>query len=669
MRITSITASGVPRGPWAVEFPARVTAIIGPNESGKSTLLGLVDLVLDGPRGKRWPVLGDDPGDFVAALALDEGPRVERERYRGNHYLDCDGVGKTRTGGKLADGQQAIDALVGPTFSFSMSDLEAMSPDAALKWLESTVLEAGGEDLSGEVAEHVEAVNRVAGYEQDDEALVDGDPIDRAALTAILEDIGKADSEAHRDALRLRKVCAQDQEEAKAAELPTGTVDEWRGKRDALTAEIGEVQGRIGKVEQAQEDGAQLVRRSKVLQNVVDKGRWVDLAALKARHDDEVAPLLIEAEERVQAAQEAEQADRIAADALEEARVAFEREEAGCQAREEQIGDLGERLTALQTAGVVSCPECAADISSALEAQLAGQIAEMEKANREARADDGGIRLEYQEAKLPAAKAHRSLEVALAEQRKAAAALEKMKRGHEAAMVSAESEIQKAVDAAAELEQVNVQIDAIPTDAELPALREQLADLQKRHTEAEKAADTLSDDAQAREQRERHRLEWDQAVRRRDEARGLLKALGPQGVLGRALEGLVAPLVEQVSTYLRPVTGSTLTVSTEGGLALGYERSTKGYVLERCPLSEASRSHRAVLLSILGTVIRSKVGEGLRLVRVDDVENLEAERRDRFLDALRAMVKDGILDQAIVACVADGWRPKDQDVGVVLLGS
>ena len=81
MRLTRLTASGLHGGAVPnieVNLTSDVLLVTGSNEAGKTTTITLPELILAGPTGKRWPVLGESPGydceataDFVNGDARD----------------------------------------------------------------------------------------------------------------------------------------------------------------------------------------------------------------------------------------------------------------------------------------------------------------------------------------------------------------------------------------------------------------------------------------------------------------------------------------------------------------------------------------------------------------------------------------------------------------------
>ena len=141
MRLTQISATALHGRLAFHETIAPVTLILGDNGQGKSTLLGIPELVLAGPTGARFPVLGESPNyAWSAEVGFDTLPAgAARWMREGSHGASFRGVA-----GKLKDVQQRIDQAIGRAATWSLADFLGMTPAKRQAFLEAEVLAGAG---------------------------------------------------------------------------------------------------------------------------------------------------------------------------------------------------------------------------------------------------------------------------------------------------------------------------------------------------------------------------------------------------------------------------------------------------------------------------------------------------------------------------------------------
>lgn len=258
MRLVRVTATGIPCKTGFANHDldiSPVTLFVGENESGKTTILGLPSLVLDGDSAGVFPVLGKSPSHrWSASLRFDTGLTIERRMGR-SHEVRIDGETVP-----VREAKAAILEAVGSARSFELSDMMSLSPSKRQEWLEANVTGAGawdGKRLLREVAEFVALadIERWASYEPALRAWV-RQPSAKAAIAWLIDKLGEAAKQTARDKKRLEASIEQHEREIADIVLPGGTVAFWDDKireLDEQRASLREQMGRENGVEISRE--------------------------------------------------------------------------------------------------------------------------------------------------------------------------------------------------------------------------------------------------------------------------------------------------------------------------------------------------------------------------------------------------------------------------------
>jgi hypothetical protein len=132
-RITHITGQLFGRS-FVAELAA-ITLLVGPNQSGKSTSLGVPDLVIRGGSAGVYPVLGRPSGAWSATITLNGKAYTRGGRDGTANACRIDGV-------KVAvrDLDAAVSAAAGSAGVWRLSELTSASPAQRLSWLVGTLL-------------------------------------------------------------------------------------------------------------------------------------------------------------------------------------------------------------------------------------------------------------------------------------------------------------------------------------------------------------------------------------------------------------------------------------------------------------------------------------------------------------------------------------------------
>ena len=140
MNLTRLTARGVHARLDFAETLDPVAVILGDNGAGKSSLLGLTRLILNGPAGATFPVLGASPAyDWEASAAFSGGLQIGRWMRGGKHAASFGGIG-----GGLKEVQTRIDQAVGRASTWNLDAFLADTPSKRQAFLESEVLRGAG---------------------------------------------------------------------------------------------------------------------------------------------------------------------------------------------------------------------------------------------------------------------------------------------------------------------------------------------------------------------------------------------------------------------------------------------------------------------------------------------------------------------------------------------
>lgn len=610
---------------------APVIVITGPNEAGKTTTLYSPNLAITASRGD-FPLVGKSGARFNVEARFDE-LHVRREVDRkGKHVLTVDGVN-----GRIDEAQARIDEVLGEAYRFDLVQFQAMTPAKRLRWLEDQVLESVDRDLVPDLEPYIDRICALLTSDEGDYLIET--PIYQAHLVTILEHIREADRAAHSDALRLGKAVQQDEREAADQSLPTGTVNSWRAKVDDLDQQASGLVRELGRIEEAQRSRVNLERRISEVEGVITAGQEVDLDGIVDAKDVAIRLTAESIEEQ------GKEIARLSAEARDADKAAEEKVKAYGEASK-GIASIEATIAALTTAPPFLCESC--------QSQWSDESAAAKERLDEASAKAKGASTQADAAKRRAVKSARSLAEAERIKSKLSDDLRELRRLKDVELSAARKAVEEAKRAADQLEQLRAEAADIPDDLAAGAIQEQLDGIKAERREAQVNADRLTDASVLLANREQRRIDLDAAKDRRDEARELLAELGSNGLLGRVLAEATGPFVDRVNAILHPVTGSFLWVETEGGLTWGYSR---GHGLESSvPLETASESHQMAMAIAVVIAIRSQLG-GWRAVFVDGIEVMEATRRTAFVEQLIGACTGGLLDDAWVASVEDGWVP------------
>ena len=628
-----------------------VVVITGPNEAGKTSRLRLPELATQ-KSGRSFPLVGERPAPFYVSAGFEtiDGPLlVTREvDHRGKHTLTLNG-----RNGAIAKNQAYIDRVLGEASSWSVSQLMGMTPEKRLAWLEDRVLQADDTDIADRLVAHAAKLDHVLGGHQMPETCT------KAVLVDLLQQVDGARRAADADARRLLQVVNHDREQAQSESLPPHSVDHYRAQIAKIDADIAALAEEIGRADGAQRTRDALKRQIEMATKAASDVPDETVDEIQARWTAGIDKLAEELRQREQAASLAATADEEATVAASEARLAV-------KSADEKVDDAaGAALAAKDAAATFaggSCPTCGSAVDeSTIEAQL-DAVGDANSAYEKLRKVRKGLRVKADTAAAAKATAGAALKAARVAVDDVKDHLARAKRDRDQALSDFARRVDAAGKASKDLEQYQAQLAALPTDVTVEAQREQLEALKADRKVAVVAADVLNDHAVVLAQREEHRMALSDAQGRREAANELIAALGPRGLLGELLADAFGPLVEQVSDFLEPITGSRIWVETDGGFRWGYER---GGV--RVPIETASESHQAAAYTALGVVVRASLG-GWRFVAIDGLEVMEHQRRIAFVAALITACNTNVLDDAWVAWVEDGCGVPEDAHHVVLTG-
>lgn len=664
MRIVHLQASNIHRRPTFSERElGPVVLFLGPNTSGKSTRLGVPALALLGPSGKTWPLFGERPAyDFSAVVTLSDGFVVRRDQADGDHRVE---INHRRV--PLREAEGTIAGKIGRPWAYHA--IEGVTPTALQTWLLAEV----PFDASWTVAQAGEALERAGGS-----AGVTAEVRDPAAglawLASTLEAVDTALRESAANVRRLTGAVAT----ASDYVPPTvgGTVASWRlaaetgrqqvaGLREELgrAREAGEAATRAAATTRRREDKIARLRSSmadaqgKIASAMAD-GKAAAAAAVQHRQDAaRLEAVAVEAEAKLAAARAA------AADATKAA---------DTYAMAGQLGDgaptgEGPWLGQYDSGHIVTWEAGApppilpsriypiASLSIVAQALAADgldglrRIADAAQAQRTADADEAlaaaTTMLGVAERGATAARK------AVADATAAAVRAERVAESHRETIRVLQVEVGQSQERIAEAEAENTA--AVETEAEVPPTEPIIARIEGLTAEiktAEHNADLLSDHVGRTE------AAADTAARlvaARERSAGLTIARGVvRETIGACLSATCAPLEEVASRITQPVFGM--------GIALDFAEDGARFMFTRPGRSPTPASGSGGETLVATTAIRAAIAarrQGLSLLLVDRLEELDAKRRGPFLAALRALVDDGKIGQVLVAGVDDGWRP------------
>lgn len=698
MRLSRLSASGIHGRLDFSEQLDPVAVVIGPNGAGKTTLAGLARLVLNGPSGATYPVLGTSPAyDWEASVAFDRGPQVGRWMRGGTHAASFNGIGR-----KLKEVQSRIDSTLGRAATWNLEAFLADTPSKRQAFLEAEVLQG-----AGWLAERVWSELDAAGAPRAAlEEVLTGGVVDpphgdgRVLLTSVLVALRDAASAADGEARRLLPVVKNDELEEKKGGGPAGTVAGWRGKVAELDERIAGARERRGEVagrQAAREDLARQLQQAECDLEAHLNTDWSGKVAAQRERADDAA---VACDAALRAGEEARGVHERAVTTKTEAQRAYEetvRTAADARARipartmpgelpmDWDGFDLGERpvvvvhratghlrtdtvwrdghrlgfgddpdgssynpteyalfdigsLTAIAPAIEQSLAAAEAPVLDLSPLAEAARLAEQEREAAKVRLD-AAVRAEKSAGdKLQAARAD------YAAKKSAAETAEKVLGTVRGELDTAAA---READLRARIERLATQVGE-SLDGQVQAIDVEIESLRAERDAAQKNADALSDAAGAIAKRTENREALQAAQAARTRARELASIV--EATLSRMLGELVSPLEEPVSRITRAVLGADLRVELDGGATFWLV-----WPDHKAPLA-ASRSEQAVAMMALRCAVQQHLN-GWRHLVLDDMENLAGARRTRFVEAMLDEVRDGRLDNFIGACVEDGWSP------------
>jgi hypothetical protein len=691
-------------------FRARVVVLLGGNEAGKSTLLGLPRLALEGPSGSTWPVLGTSPAyDWMCRLQFVNSPDVDLERGAiiqsevdrrvtgGKHVAALNA-----RGGTLASVNAQIEATLGSASVWSLEAFLSQTPTKRLAWLEENALQGAGWSLDQVEAEVRASLERVRVAL--DVAIEPGKPLrrttdkdGRALLGRLITLLRDRWLDADRRTKSVQKAIENDERAVAnfAGGRPPGTVPGLRAQVvdiDTKLAELNRAKGasEAGRAEfvRATDEVNRLVRELENTHNVdtdkvvADRAREetnarARLEALQRQDPSDVGVGRRAELERLESTAKQIEGLRDAANVdLAKVRAILELE----PLLRPLLFGVDDRVAALVADGFEERASFLRDSHDSIVKTLNAGGAAIERASDVLAV--ANVDLEAVRVQLSAAR--RQIERADNEK----AAWTRNVDGARNELRNATTAAKAAVDAKLSTEQRRAQL-AEQLDAarnvltgldttDTSAIDLQIAGLDAEKVQLTKNADRLTDYtglvATLASRREEHRAALDERTRTRIAGEAL------QEVFGRMLAALVGPLREAMNEVIGPVLDGEVLLDTTDGLSISLLRPGGGTgEVPRpdvvVPLETMSRSTRAVVFVALRYAITTQLG-GWRALLLDDLENLNADlespadsRRDRLVLTLSELAFAGKIDNAILACVDDGWRPiLDRDVQVIEMG-
>lgn len=688
----------------------RCHAFTGPNEAGKSTRLGIPDLVTNGGRNGVFPVVGRPTSGFRAWMALEhDSGRVTLERGWDGRATVCriDGV---KVGVRDFDARCA--ELVGSAGVWRLSDLTSLSPSDRLGWIERELM-AGGEAIGPWFTEAlVEAIGNAKSWalpELEDVspgAPATADDVQRLRrgtrdllaehdLTEALRPRGKrykvppmpkppADGalartlvvEAGARVRLMKRIARQALDAAKGAVkratdagrvegLPAGTVAEWRDKAERIARDIA-----ASERELAEADAAHVAREG--VQESLDAAQK-ELDRLRSRHPSQ---------EYDASRQELATLTEVAAQLGATAAAKRTELEAAARALAELEAEVD---AAVEGMVVVEAKTSAAQASrdSDHAARAAGSITSLFYLLTESygavpdnvRADPRFTRaLEVREELQPDPERIAKLEAdtATANDRLEAAKMRRdAARRRHAAAVEAEAGARQANDAKRreikrrneDSARIRARVDRY--DEDVAAARQRVAGIRHKLDGMPTGANGGLLEEQIGEMQRLH----NEAVANADtlsdytQARASLERARSDrnmwdarhkacAAMADALDNLLGRVLEkQLGPVLSPASSITQAV-LERDLSLSLSDGGASFLLGKVDLDgvkgDQLRSPRIVALSALRVAVLRSM-PGLRVLAVDDLEAITTQRRTAFLEALVREVDAGHLSQAMGA--------------------
>lgn len=667
MRIVSLQASNIHHLPVMLERDlGPVVLFLGPNTSGKSTRLGVPALALLGPSGKVWPLFGERPTyDFAASVTLSDGTTIRRAQVGGEHQVE---INHRKIG--IREAEAMIGGKVGRPWAYHA--IEGVTPTALQTWLLAEV----PFDASWTVAKAGEALARAGGS-----AGVAAEVRDPAAglawLASTLDAVDAALRESAADVRRLTGAVAS----TAADEAPPvgGTVASWRLAAETARGQVAELREELGRAREAGDAATRAAEATRRREEKIARTR-ASLSDARGKIDAAMADGKAAAAAAVQHRQDAARLEAAAAAA--EARLAAARAAAADTTRAAdtyamacRLGDgvpsgdgpwlgqydsghivtweagnpppiLPSRIYPIASLSIVA-QALASDglegLRRVAEAAQAQRASEVEEALAAARTMLGA-------AERGAAAARQ----AVAEATAAAVRAERLAETHRATLRELRGAVIRFEDQITAAEAENTA--AVETEANVPPTEPIVARIEGLTSEiktAEHNADRLSDHV-GRTAAAADNAARLVAARERSAALTVARRIVRE-TIGACLSATCAPLEEVASRITRPVFGM--------GIALDFAEDGARFMFTRPDRAPKPATGSGGETLVATTAIRAAIAarrQGLSLLLVDRLEELDANRRGPFLAALRALVDDGKIGQVLVAGVDDGWRPADE---------
>lgn len=672
------------------EIPAGLpTVFAGPNESGKSSAIGLINLVLRGPAGTVWPMHVEPPtGDFRCVLSFADGTSVRRGMRGGAHgasvYTSL-GIVENEKGKPL--GVQAVTAEVtaryGLASTWSLDSLSTLTPAEQSRWFEEQLLRPlspSMDELRAKLAAHVAPL-----------AEIEADVLE--ALCADVESIAKASGRNVEDVARERLWAGPadtflarlgaiidaahlfHDRRAKTALAAAGqspsTRPDVEGGRSMWQARVAELNEEIEAASRIAGDSAQLVKdldfaRGKLIAPekitaAEEKATATSAAQIAAQTALETARSTARA--KASEADAAESARRQASEQLAEAVRVHEIE----QARANAANTLAESLEALATAirpiaeSLGNPDRVQLALLPAPTMKLRTLASNLVAVSREhldplvalaaAGAPDRPSTDAVDAATTMAEVARRSANRAAEAERAATDALTRATKAAETARADLESVRTKAETASRTVADLESRLGAGAGAVE------RVEQLQTERVVAQQNINKLID----HETREHSRQQLAVTRTTAEAQRSRLFALKSRvrDLVGRLLAEVdIIGRVQATATEItREVINADVTVSIDAGkgLRMGLSRGGRN-------LGHGSSSARAVLYAAMAVAIGVHL-PGWRHAEVDDLERLETKRLTAFLNAVARQMREGRLDGFFGGMVlTDGAPTPEADV-------
>ena len=599
-----ITHEGLKVGP--------VTLLTGANGRGKSTRLGIPELVLTPTVQGAYPVLGATDYDWSAALRFDDATMVARFVSKGKPGVAINGIPVG-----VRDASKRLPEAVGASATLSIGAFLSLPARERMTWLQEHVLHGAGWSVD-EARQRLDAV--ATDYPAVAEDLRAATGVDgREALRDAWKRVDEASKQGGKDVTRLGGAISTAEAAEKARQLPEGDVAGWRVKLDELNTEIGRVREARGRADQAAKEAKRQDAERASLTAELDALNNTDHDALDQRAQAAVDEARTKATAAATAAQEARQRHEAAAATADQK----QRELVEAQAS----AKLAPRFTAwMERLRALGAEDVIEEMQALVDADTAGE---------QALADAAGRQRDT---------AKRALDAAVSAQATADKAVTTATTQLEALRVARNGHGTRAAELARRIEEISTRLAELEGEAgNLDTHDQELRGLAVRRDDALKAIDLLTDATGARAALLIHREDLRTAEARRSQGRAARDAV--EGLLADLMTEAVGPFVDVASRITEAVTGLPLRVDLRGGFSwqLGTDADAHG---------EGSRSEHAVALIALRVAIVSG-RPGWRSVVLDDLENLDADRRWRLLQVMVDEAARGTFDNFLAAGVIE----------------